>query len=498
MIPSPFTALNAAASGLESAPPSLEPLRQRLAEVYGTDARRVLVTRDIDGGLDLLLRRLRVNGFESLSAAPVDEARKTALEALTDAYGLNLILSADAPKSKSAGAYLISNPRLPDGTLWTLAEARALAVNIFPTLLVVDEGLLDAADSAGLVELTTSETNVVVLKSLSFLYGLAGAQVGALIAPDKLAAGLHRFAEAAPLSTPSIRAAEAALSPSRALNLEDRIRLIRSEQTRLRDQLAQSSALSGFAVNDGPWAYLQPVDKTASLSALKRLGLKAQPAFDGLIVPVGDVAHNDRLLAALGVVAQSKPARRGEVLRDTKETKISAIVDLDTPKPVTIHTGNGFFDHMLDQVATHGGFSLQLACEGDLHIDPHHTIEDCMLAFGAALKQALGDRIGMARFGFVLPMDETEAKVSVDISGRAFCVFKGEFSGAHIGDYPTEMTGHAFRSLADALGASVHVEVAGDNDHHKVEACFKALGRALRMATRIEGTALPSTKGMLA
>src|SRR5690606_10378954 len=157
-----------------------------------------------------------------------------------------------------------------------------------------------------------------------------------------------------------------------------------------------------------------------------------------------------------------------------------------------------FFDHMLDQVATHGGFSLQLACEGDLHIDAHHTIEDCMLAFGAALKQALGDRIGMARFGFVLPMDETEAKVSVDISGRACCVVKGELSASHIGEFPPGMTGHAFRSLADALGASVRVEVEGDNDHHKVEACFKALGRALRMATRIEGTALPSTKGMLA
>ncbi|MFT4089734.1 MAG: imidazoleglycerol-phosphate dehydratase HisB [Asticcacaulis sp.] len=498
MIPSPFNALNAASSGLESAPPSLEPLRQRLAEVYGTEAARVLVTRDIAGGLDLILRRLRVNGFESLSAAPVTEARKAELEAQTDTYGLALKLSDTAPKSKSAGAYLISNPRLPDGKAWTIDEARALAVDIFPTLVVVDESLLDAAEAPSLTALTATESNVVVLKSLSFIYGLAGAQVGALIAPDKLASGLQRFAEVTPLATPSVKAAEAALSPSRTLNLEDRIRLIRSEQIRLREQLTQSTALTGFAVNDGPWVYLQPSDKAQSLAALKRLGLKAQAAFEGLIVPVGDKAHNDRLLAALGVVSQGKPARRGEVLRDTKETKISAIVDLDNPKPITIHTGNGFFDHMLDQVATHGGFSLQLACEGDLHIDPHHTIEDCMLAFGSALKQALGDRIGMARFGFVLPMDETEAKVSVDISGRAFCVFKGEFSGSHIGDYPTEMTGHAFRSLADALGASVHVEVEGDNDHHKVEACFKALGRALRMATRIEGDALPSTKGMLA
>ncbi len=167
-------------------------------------------------------------------------------------------------------------------------------------------------------------------------------------------------------------------------------------------------------------------------------------------------------------------------------------------KPVKVHTGIGFFDHMLDQVATHGGFSLQLACEGDLHIDGHHTVEDCMLAFGQALKQALGDRVGMARFGFVLPMDETEAKVSIDLGGRPFCVFNGEFKSTHIGDYQTEMTAHAFRSLSETLGASIHVDVQGGNDHHKTEACFKALGRALRQATRIEGDALPSTKGMLA
>lgn len=496
MIPSPFSALNAASSGLEAAPPSLEPLRNRLAEIYDTEPSRLRITRDIAGGLELILRRLRVNGFESFTTAPVDEARKVWLEALTGAYGLELKVS-DAPKAKSTGAYLIDNPRLRDGKAWTVEEARVLAVELFPAVLVIDESLFDAVEAPGLTILTATEPNVIVLKSLSFLYGLAGAQVGALIAPDKLAAGLQRFDVAAPLATPSIKAAEAAVSPSRALNLEDRIRLIRSEQARLRQRLMQTDALEAFAVNDGPWVWLKPKD-AALPASLKRLGLKAQAAFDGLIVPIGDKAHNDRLLAALGLNDDSKPARRGEVLRDTKETKISVIVDLDNAKPVSIHTGNGFFDHMLDQVATHGGFSLQLACEGDLHIDAHHTIEDCMLAFGAALKQALGDRIGMARFGFVLPMDETEAKVSVDISGRAYCVFKGDFSASHIGDYPTEMTGHAFRSLADALGASVHVEVTGENDHHKVEACFKALGRALRMATRIEGNALPSTKGMLA
>ena len=153
---------------------------------------------------------------------------------------------------------------------------------------------------------------------------------------------------------------------------------------------------------------------------------------------------------------------------------------------------------MLDQVAAHGGFALTLACEGDLEIDAHHSIEDCAIAFGQALRAALGDRRGIGRFGFALPMDEAEAQVLIDLSGRPFSRFEGDFAASHIGAYPTEMTAHVFRSLADTLGAAIHVKVSGENDHHKTEACFKALGRALRQAIAREGgDALPSTKGVL-
>jgi histidinol-phosphate aminotransferase/imidazoleglycerol-phosphate dehydratase/histidinol-phosphatase len=172
-------------------------------------------------------------------------------------------------------------------------------------------------------------------------------------------------------------------------------------------------------------------------------------------------------------------------------------VDLDAPAPRKIATGIPYFDHMLDQVASHAGFSLILSCEGDLDIDAHHSLEDCALAFGAALRQALGDKRGIGRFGFSLPMDETEAHVLIDLSGRPYSKFEGSFAATHIGAYPTEMTPHIFRSLADSLQAAIHVRVEGENDHHKVEACFKAFGRALRPAIAREGDALPSTKGML-
>jgi len=205
-----------------------------------------------------------------------------------------------------------------------------------------------------------------------------------------------------------------------------------------------------------------------------------------------------RVVEAQDVQAEEAVRRRlGDVARRTKETDIAVRVDLDRAAPVRIASGIGFFDHMLEQVAHHGGFSLSLTCAGDLHIDPHHSIEDCAIALGQALNTALGARRGIARFGFVVPMDEAEAKISIDLGGRPYLTFDGAFSAPTLGGYPTEMTEHVFRSLSQALGATIHLTVGGVNDHHKTEACFKALGRALRQAVRIEGAELPSTKGLI-
>jgi imidazoleglycerol-phosphate dehydratase/histidinol-phosphatase len=192
-----------------------------------------------------------------------------------------------------------------------------------------------------------------------------------------------------------------------------------------------------------------------------------------------------------------RPVRTATAVRRTRETDIRVRVNLDRTAPVAIATGIGFYDHMLEQVARHGGFALELTCVGDLQIDEHHTVEDCALALGQALREALGDKVGIARFGFVLPMDEARAQVAIDLSGRAFAVFEGRFGRESVGGLPTELVPHFFRSLADALGAAIHVQVQGDNSHHMVEACFKATGRALRQAVRIEGTELPSSKGVL-
>ncbi|MBD8871664.1 bifunctional histidinol-phosphatase/imidazoleglycerol-phosphate dehydratase HisB [Rhodanobacter sp. DHB23] len=189
--------------------------------------------------------------------------------------------------------------------------------------------------------------------------------------------------------------------------------------------------------------------------------------------------------------------RIAEAVRNTRETRIIVRVDLDKVAEPKVHTGLGFFDHMLEQIGKHGGFALELSCDGDIHIDEHHTIEDCALALGQALKQALGDKRGIARYGFCLPMDESAAEARLDLSGRPYFVFEGDFPRERVGELAVEMVPHFFRSLCETLGANLHLSVRGDNAHHMVEACFKVVARTLRQAIRREGDELPSTKGSL-
>jgi imidazoleglycerol-phosphate dehydratase/histidinol-phosphatase len=185
--------------------------------------------------------------------------------------------------------------------------------------------------------------------------------------------------------------------------------------------------------------------------------------------------------------------------RNTKETQITIQLNLDGKGEATIDTGIGFFDHMLDQIARHGKLDLTITTKGDLHIDEHHTIEDTAIALGEAFAQALTDKRGMERYGFALPMDEAEAKVLIDFGGRNWLVWDAEFTREKIGEMPTEMFYHFFKSFSDAARCNLNISCQGTNEHHKIESIFKAFAKAIRMAVKRDpfSNYLPSTKGIL-
>lgn len=191
--------------------------------------------------------------------------------------------------------------------------------------------------------------------------------------------------------------------------------------------------------------------------------------------------------------------RRAEFVRSTRETDIRIVLDLDGVGESKIDTGLKFFDHMLDQIPHHSGVSLEVSCKGDLEVDEHHTMEDVAIAFGEAIRIALGSKRGIDRYGFVLPMDECQAMVLLDFGGRADFVWSVPFTRERVGDVPTEMFKHVFKSMCVAMQCNLHIEANGENNHHLIEGVFKAFARALKMAIRrdVFSYELPSSKGVL-
>jgi imidazoleglycerol-phosphate dehydratase/histidinol-phosphatase len=237
-------------------------------------------------------------------------------------------------------------------------------------------------------------------------------------------------------------------------------------------------------------------DRQTDVQFAKNLGCKAIRLTSDESVQA-DFTSNKFLEICRYIVCQNRTVR---IDRTTSETNISVEVCLDGTGENKISTRIGFFDHMLAQISKHSGINMNIVVQGDLNVDEHHSVEDTGLVIGDAIRQALGDKKGIERYGFVLPMDESLAQVALDIGGRSFCSFKATFEREKIGELPTELIEDFFRALADGLRANLHITVSGRNDHHKCEAIFKAVGRALRQAIFQNAQfsdILPTTKGSL-
>ena len=510
---SPYPALVQGHATLNRYPdPQPAALARRMADLYGVDPANLWVARGSDDAIDLLIRAFCIAGRDTVAiveptfAAYAQFARIQGAKVATIRLGESFVFDADEvmrfAKAEQPKLLFLCTPNNPTGTRIAEGAVERLAHALPDTLVVADEAYGEYDKAPSLAPLAGSVVNLVVLRTLSKAYGLAGARIGCAIAAPDIIGLLAKVSSPYPLPEPSIRSALDALGPERMPVHAERVRLILAERARVAAALAGVPEIRSIR-EGGNFLFLE-VDAPEALAsrlaaAAVRVRFRPSAAPGGVRISIGLPAENAAMLAVFGIKSGERPTRRAEIVRDTRETRIVLALDLDRPEPRSIDSGIPFYDHMLDQIAAHGGFSLTLACAGDLGIDPHHSIEDVAIALGQGLKEALGDKRGIGRFGFALPMDETSAEVLIDLSGRPFAKFDGSFTNETVGGLPTQMVPHIFRSIADNLGAAIHVRVSGDNDHHKVEACFKAFGRALREGVAIDGSsgALPSTKGML-
>ena len=487
-------------------------LKAALAALYGVETENVVITRGADDAIDMLVRAFCRPGTDAVAicipsfSAYAHFVRVQGARLIEAQLGGTFDFDADqfleaVGNEGNLKLAFICTPNNPTGNEVDPELILKVADSLSTTIIVADEAYLDFSSTPSLATEAAKRPNLVVLKTLSKAFGLAGARVGCAIGDPETIAMAARALPPYPIPSPSADAALAALAPSRRVIHEERIKRINGDRERIGGLLARSPIVRSVYPSGGNFLFLQVGDAGALANKLRALGIRVRfrpnAAPGGVRVTIGTDAENEALLRAFDVKVETQPERRAEVVRDTRETQIAVAIDLDHPSPRKIDTGVAFYDHMLDQVAAHGGFSLLLSCDGDIDIDAHHSIEDCAIALGTALAKALGSKRGIRRFGFTLPMDEAEAQVLIDLSGRPFCRFEGQFASTNIGEYPTQMTPHVFRSLADSMGAAIHVKVEGENDHHKTEASFKAFGRALRDAIRCDGDVVPSTKGVL-
>ena len=487
-------------------------LRAAMAALYGVAPANLLVTRGADDAIDVLVRSFCRAGVDKVSICTPTFSAYAQFARIQGAEVVAIPLNADydfdasafiarASSIENLKLAFICTPNNPTGNRIAPEALLKVAGALPNTIVVADEAYIEFADQESLASQAAKVDNLVVMRTLSKAFGLAGARVGCLIGTEEMVALTAKALPPYPMPVPSIQAALAALAPSKRMLQAERIAEAKAARDDLAVKLEAAPGVQSVRNGGGNFVLLEVEDASAIAAKLQQLGVRVR--FRPNVTPgairlsVGSPEENAAALAAFGVPEAAKATRRAEVIRETNETKIAVAVDLDRAAPRKIETGLPFFDHMLDQIAAHGGFSLIMSCQGDLEIDAHHSVEDCAIALGQALFQALGDRRGIGRYGFALPMDEAEGQALIDLSGRPYGVFEGDFSGSHIGDYPTEMTPHFFKSLAEHLRAAVHVKVTGENDHHKAEAAFKVVGRALRQAIAKEGDVLPSTKGML-
>jgi histidinol-phosphate aminotransferase/imidazoleglycerol-phosphate dehydratase/histidinol-phosphatase len=369
-------------------------------------------------------------------------------------------------------------------------------------IIVVDEAYLEFSSSVSATTLIKDYPNIVVLKTLSKAYALAGVRVGITIGNREIIKCLLKSLAPYPLPAPCIDIVDKALSPLGICYYQLKIKELIEQREMLTKELAKLPFVKKVFSSSTNFILLEvdnPDEIVQKLSVYNiAIKNKSKSVKNCIRISVGNQEQNSILLSALKDKNMVSNIRKVECSRITKETQIFVETILDNKSKGQINTGVGFFDHMLDQIKKHSGISLNILAKGDIEVDEHHLIEDTGILFGQCLKKALGNKVGIERYASnTLVMDEAKAAVSIDICDRAFFTFNGKIPQAKVGAFPSDMVFHFFDSIAKNLNATLNISVEGENSHHIIEVIFKCFAKTLKDAIKITSDQLMSTKGVM-
>jgi histidinol-phosphate aminotransferase len=457
-------------------------LREAAASYTGVTPEQIVVGAGADDLIHLVARAYLTAGRRAAVRAPTYPLYAIA-SGIEGAEVVN--------ESEAADVVWICNPDNPTGALRDPRELAALARERPDAIVAVDEAYVEYG-GASVVPLIEEAPNLVAIRTLSKAFGLAALRVGYAVASPEVARELTARRAPAPIAAPAARIAAAALREPRHDVAAEIV-----ERERMRTALiAAGYECAPSAAN---FVYVPVADAGALADRLESEGLVVRRFPDAIRITVRLPAENDRILAALGAAPSPSSARSALVVRTTAETALRVSLSLDGRGRSRVATGVGFLDHLLAQLAFHGGLDLEVIAGGDLDVDEHHVVEDVLAAVGSALAQALGDRGGVTRYGSAtVPMDEARATAAVDLVRRAHAQVDVSFRGERVGGLACTLLPHALERLAAEGVLTLHVEAGGADDHHVAESAFKALGRALAEACSRNGAVgVRSTKGVV-
>ena len=493
-------------------------LINRLSEFYNLDVHRIFPCRGSDEAIDLLMRGFCTAGQDSVAAFQptfgyyLNCANLNNLKYYTvplssvDDFNPDWVQMQELCDQKSIRMVFLCSPNNPTGgSLSRQSVEDFLAYSQQRFLVVLDEAYCEFSTQASLKDLIDQYPNLVILRTFSKGLGLAGLRFGVALGNRQVIDVLRKISPPYPIPANVIETILDFLKPGPLLLATRRIAKIIEERERLRKALTSLKTVVRVFPSDGNFLLVQFKDPVKVMTQSRRFGILLRDRskeIPGCVrISIGTPEANNLLIELISGEKSSNydkgENRLGEVSRVTGETSIFVSTDLNPKACSSISTGIPFLDHMLEQVSRHGEFGLNLHCSGDLEVDDHHSVEDCALALGESIRRALKDRRGIGRYGFTTPMDESIARVSLDLSGRPAFVLEGSFGSGRLGNLNLEMVPHFFQSFSQALGCALHIEVRGENSHHKVEAAFKGLGKTLSQAMEIRSDMVPSTKGML-